>query len=336
MAPNTGITNTIGAILAGAFICIALSAIVGFQTFLYFQVFHSDQLRYKMTVAWIWALDTVHTVLIGTIVWQFAIANFGNSAITNTIFATVPATVVITGLTTLSANIFYGWRLHKLSKRNWWISGPIACLSLARMALSIVNAMEMIIEKSFSNFSARIKSLVTGALIISAVTDLLVSAARYYYLRRLKEGYLMSQEVLDSIVIFTVNDGGITCAVALATTACWLVMPGNFIWLAIYFTLVKFYSNSVLSTLNLRNWYRHRPVHVTNIPLKSRLTSGPSTAHVPSNSTDGKRVASIDDGIPSRMEVFIDHQVEYVGDLGQNGKDEDGQSHSSQKSVDIS
>lgn len=65
----------------------------------------------------------------------------------------------------------------------------------------------------------------------SAVTDIVISAARYYYLRELKQGYVQcatlavrttpfevnfvverTQEVVDAVVIFTINDGLLTSA----------------------------------------------------------------------------------------------------------------------------
>ncbi|KAJ7637194.1 hypothetical protein FB45DRAFT_1025269 [Roridomyces roridus] len=160
-------------------------------------------------------MDTVHTVLIAVSIWEFTITHFGDSDITDTIIPSIPSMIIVTGLITITANLFYGWRLHKLSKQNWWISGPIAFLSISRLGLLMANAPLMIIEKSFSGFAVRFK---------------------YYYLRDLKEGYLISQKVLDGIVIFTINDG---CAVAIAAAACWVAMPNNFVWLSIYFTIAK-------------------------------------------------------------------------------------------------
>ncbi|KAJ7881986.1 hypothetical protein B0H14DRAFT_3433650 [Mycena olivaceomarginata] len=51
---------------------------------------------------------------------------------------------------------------------------------------------------------------------ISAATDLTISATRYYYLRDLKQGYTMTQEIVDAPVLFTINDGLSTCASVIA------------------------------------------------------------------------------------------------------------------------
>ncbi|KAJ7637186.1 hypothetical protein FB45DRAFT_1139697 [Roridomyces roridus] len=363
---------TIGAALVGSFVSVALSAIVGFQCFLYFRIFVVDQIRYKIVVLWIWILDALHTVLVCAIIWEFAIAHFGDSDVIHTIFPTIPSAVIVLGLTSLIANGFYGLRIHKQLVDQWsncllndlssgcqlFIVLIGSGLSVSSQALAFPGAVEMILEKNFTRFSLKFRPLVTVPLIFSAFTDVVVSGARYYYLHDLKEGYLMSQEVLDGIVVFTVNDGCITCAVAIAGAICWLTMPDNFIWLALFFSLPKFYSNSVLATyasdfgtfilvsqkwcfrLNLRNWYRHRPVHPM-IPMKRTTLMGPSSRHIPPSPTTDKRPPRETDlgvGVPARMEVFVDHQVEYVGDLAHARieQDEDAHSRSSHKSMVVS
>ncbi|KAE9388600.1 hypothetical protein BT96DRAFT_1025377 [Gymnopus androsaceus JB14] len=75
-----------------------------------------------------------------------------------------------------------------------------------------------IITKTFPEFASKFKMMFTAGLVLFAVTDVALSAARYYYLRNIKEGY--SFEVVDAVVVFTINDGLLTCAVVIATVAC--------------------------------------------------------------------------------------------------------------------
>ncbi|KAJ4471755.1 hypothetical protein C8J55DRAFT_607823 [Lentinula edodes] len=270
--------------------------------------------------------DAVHTILVCTTVWQYLIVNFENSGVVTKIFPTVAITVAMTAVITLSVNSFYGWRIHKMSKHNWWLTGPIAFLSVARVGLAFTTTAEMMITKTFPEFATKFRILFTSGLFVSAVTDVVVSVARYYYLRNLKQGYLPTQEVVDAVVVFTINDGFLTCAVVIASIACWLGMPHNFVYLGIYFTISKFYSNSVLATLNLRNWYRHQ--YTWNRPLGLSMiratTSDGGRVHaherantmLPSSGGSPNKHAharSIDDG---RVEVYVEHQVEYnVGDF---------------------
>ncbi|KAF7337684.1 hypothetical protein MSAN_02241900 [Mycena sanguinolenta] len=300
------ITLTLGALMAGAMVAVGLSAIVGFQTFLYFQIFPEDILRYKLLVAWTWLTDAGHTISYCVMIWQYAILNFTNPGILADILSSFPVVVVFTVVSTLNANLFYAWRIHKLSKQNWWLTGPIWLLCITRTALGFYLAVKLTILNTWLA-TTPLKATIVSSMAISAVTDVVISAARYYYLRDIKQGYMATQEMVDAVVIFTINDGIFTCAVLGATIACFLGMPKNFVWISLYGTVAKLYSNSVLATLNLRNWYRQR-----ERPMGIRLTRPPpnrNTFQIDSGTT--KMQSSDMHEIPTTMTVFMEQQVEY-------------------------
>ncbi|KAJ6581257.1 hypothetical protein B0H19DRAFT_500112 [Mycena capillaripes] len=340
---SSNILPTLGAALAGCMIAVGLSAVLGFQTFLYFRIFPSDGRSYKFLVAWLWIADAVHTVLVCTGVWQYIILNFTNTGIVENIFPVIAVTVGMTAIITLSVNIFYGWRIHKLSKHNWWLTGPIVFLSIVRVGLAFTTTTEMLISKTFPAFAARFKVLFTSGLAISAVTDVIVSGARYYFLRNLRQGYSMNHEAVDAVLVFTINDGCLTCAVVIVSIICWLTMPDNFVYLGIYFTIAKFYANSVLATLNLRNWYRHRYVpQPIGIPMKRTLrTNGlqsndshPTPGMNSSNLPTQKAQSTDINGMPEKMEVFVNRQVDFVADFPHEDN-EDSHSNLSSKLMNI-
>ncbi|KAJ7789896.1 hypothetical protein B0H14DRAFT_3891504 [Mycena olivaceomarginata] len=203
---------------------------------------------------------------------------------------------MLTIVATLNANLFYAWRIHKLSKYNWWLTGPIAAEVAAWTA--------------------------------SATTDVVISLARYYYLRDLKQGYMQTREMVDAVVIFTINDGLLSCATVITVIACLLSMPNNFIWIAIFFTLAKLFSNSILATLNLRNWYRHRHMPM-GIPL-ARHRAARNT--VESNHPTDKSVQSDnmheDNHMSAPMQVYVDQQVEYNVPVGKYNEAANSDTHS--------
>ncbi|KAF7354842.1 hypothetical protein MSAN_01398600 [Mycena sanguinolenta] len=324
------ISLTLGAFIAGGMVAVGLSAIVGFQTFLYFQIFPLDTLPYKLLVAWIWLTDTGHTIAICITVWQYAILNFNNPAILLEITSGFPVNIMLTLIATLNANIFYAWRIHKMSKYNWWLTVPIVCFCFpsARykeiqfdsvLVVSSKNRTGFIklqtqllkcklIIKNWAALAARAQGAIVRGMAVSVATDIFISAARYYYLRDLKQGYMATQEMVDAVVIFTINDGILTCAMFIATIACFLAMPQNFVWAGLYFTVSKLFSNSILATLNLRNWYRHR-----HRPMGIRLTrpsANRSTFQITSGTSKMQSGSDMAE-LPARVEVFMDQQIEY-------------------------
>ncbi|KAJ7203073.1 hypothetical protein GGX14DRAFT_699035 [Mycena pura] len=329
MAQNKDVQSTIGALLTGCLFSVGLSAVLGFQTFLYFRIFPMDSLKYKILVAWIWLFDATHTILICTSVWQYVVINFNNPDFVAEIVPLI--TVAVTAITTLIVNIFYGWRLHRMSNGNWILTGLISILLLARIGLAFVTTVEMILTRTFINFAAHFSAVFTAGLSVSAATDIVVSFARYYYVRNLQQGYPSTQEMVDAVVIFTINDGCLICAVIIAAITCLLCMPDNLIYLGIYFTIAKLYSNSVLATLNLRNWYRHqRPM---GIPLtlthqhqpafrNTAITVGPVSTNTARGSPEPSPSKELE-GMPSTMEVFVNQQVEYSVAVGPRVDSED-------------
>ncbi|GAW03772.1 hypothetical protein LENED_005520 [Lentinula edodes] len=220
--------STLGSAFAGCMVAVGLSAVLGFQVFLYFRIFPSDALRYKVLVGWIWVLDVVHTVLLCTTMWRYLIVNFGNMAAVNELFPTTAAEISITAITTLTVN--------------------------------------------------------------------------------------GTREIVDATLVFTINDGFLSCVVAIATVC--LAMNNN-VYLGIYYTISKFYSNSVLATLNLRNWYRHRYAHPVGLSLMRPLTSDGQTVHhgghspLPDHSSSPSKHAYPNKINGTVVEVHMQRQVEY-------------------------
>ncbi|KAF8152820.1 hypothetical protein K438DRAFT_2026765 [Mycena galopus ATCC 62051] len=307
MAGLDGPLLTLGAMLAGCMSSVGLSAIVGFQTFLYFRIFHGDTRPYKILVAWIWITDAGHTIAVCTTIWQYVVLSFTNSAKLEQIVPAYPVNVLITVIATLNANLFYTWRIHKMSKRNWWLTTPMYILCFARTVLGLFTAIEMFMTKRWDVMAAKFSVALVSAWAVSAATDVIISAARYYYLHDFSQGYMATKEMVDAVVIFTINDGILTCATVIAAIACFLAMPRNFVYIGLYFNLTKLFSNSVLATLNLRSWYRHRLDRPMGIPL-TRPTR--ATLQMPSSTDKSLHASEMQDN-PGPMEVFVDQQVEY-------------------------
>ncbi|KAJ6549910.1 hypothetical protein B0H19DRAFT_1264797 [Mycena capillaripes] len=197
--------------------------------------------------------------------------------------------------------------------RNWWITGPIIILCLTRTAMGLFGAAEMLMTKTWHNIEENFEVPVVSSWAVSAATDVVISAARYYYLRELKQGYMSQPEMMDAVVIFTMNDGLLTCAAVIATIICFLSMHHNFVWVGIYFNLAKLFSNSVLATLNFRNLYRHR-----NRPMGFPLTRQQATRNTLQFSPTVNKSLQPNDthDMPPTMHVFVDQEVEYNAPSG--------------------
>ncbi|KAJ6543981.1 hypothetical protein B0H19DRAFT_1267291 [Mycena capillaripes] len=235
-----GIPSTLGSLIGGCMVSVGLSAIVGIQTFLYFRLFPMDTLPFKLLVAWVWITDAGHTIALLEIlpcvrsiekVKHNHILGDGQCIPGTYLFSyefitnnRTQVNVIITLIATLNANLFYTWRIHKMSKYNWWLTGPICVLCVTRTGLGLFTTTELhvlwFLTKTWINMAAHFQANVIAGLAVSAGTDIVISTARYYYLRDLKQGYMANQEMMDTVVILTINDGIITSATAIACIAC--------------------------------------------------------------------------------------------------------------------
>ncbi|KAJ7192730.1 hypothetical protein GGX14DRAFT_479701, partial [Mycena pura] len=297
---------TLGPIFAGGLVAVALSAVVGMQTFLYFRIFPHDRPRYKVLVAWIWFIDAGHTIAVCCAMWQYAVVDFNNPegllVMPMGYLFNIPFTLVAT----LNATLFYTWRITKLSKRNWFIVIPILLLILSRLYRS----------KHWGDFKR--PALRFAAWILSALTDSTIAVARYYYLRELKQGYMaLLADSMDAVMVFTINDGLLSCVTVLVAGVCVLVMPQNEVWVGFYFVFAKLFSNSVLATLNMRNWFRNseRPMGISLTRAGPSLTNNRTafqTTITTMTTADKVRPQSSMEGLDGPMQVFVDRQVDKV------------------------
>ncbi|KAJ3755548.1 hypothetical protein EV360DRAFT_85813 [Lentinula raphanica] len=307
---------TAGVAFAGCLVAVGLSAILGFQVFLYFRIFASDKLTYKILVGWIWAIDAIHTVLHCITVWTYLVVNFGNYAalikIPSTAAAFLSVGQLALGLGMISV-IFYEKFMNTEYKA--------------------VNTTAFMKVDQISSISAKLKITFLLNLNVSVAMDTTISIARYYYMQKMKlKGLSPTQEIVDGIVLFTINDGVATCAVSIASFITFLAISDSFISMSLYFIMSKLYSNSVLATLNLRNWYRHkyprnRPLGLSMIESDEsevRFREPPSSIlshlrvgdfarkHLHPGNSEGKDKACIFKFLP--VEVYLEHRVE--SDIG--------------------
>lgn len=62
--------------------------------------------------------------------------------------------------------------------------------------------------------------------------------------------------IINSLIVYTLETGSVTCLVTVASLICWLLMRHNLIFLGMHFAIAKLYANSLLATLNMRKRLR--------------------------------------------------------------------------------
>jgi len=256
--------------------------------------------------------------------YQYVIFNFSRPELADHIYWTVVAAVVSTAFSTFAANGYFAHRVHKLSEGNWWITAPVAICLVIRLVLAIVTGVEMLRLESFRAYREQYGPLLTTGLSLSAFTDIVITGGLCYYLRTLNRGQGQTKKMLSTILNFAESNGVLTCIVALASLICWLVMPANLVYLGLHFTIGKCYSNSLLATLNMRDYVWRTagsPPDIVNIrapPPSSRYSSAsyPMTERAPELTSADSDLEIYDDvrtraGGTGQLEIKINRTVQY-------------------------
>ncbi|KAF7349611.1 Glycoside hydrolase [Mycena sanguinolenta] len=194
-------------------------------------------------------------------------------------------------------------RAEDIPVKNWWLTGPIICLASLRLLAAIVATAEMLKLKRWDAFSKPYPRLLfTSGLSLSAGTDLIITICLCYYLRKIRKlsSSSVMKSVLDTLTLYTLENGLITCLTTTGSLTFWLLLPASGLSLSLHFVIGKLYPNSLLILLNtskdlrdmhagdqgvhidtsenLATYYLHFP---HRIPVSHHIDHFPFTAPLP-------------------------------------------------------
>ncbi|KDQ25671.1 hypothetical protein PLEOSDRAFT_1106583 [Pleurotus ostreatus PC15] len=270
--------STLGAAFIGfGFSCLGYGFVLS-QIVSYFTRYTADKAVYKFLVVAIWVLETADQMLVGHFVYFYTISNFANP------FALLEGTVVWSVIVRFhhamisipliapAVNIAStycrspGWNdsemlLHTTSvavRHNKAATLCLLLLDLTQFALAIVYTIKAFQLGSLVNvYKLRILGIVS--LSFGLATDVMIAASLCYFLRHYRTGHSGTDSLVNALSVYAVNTGALTSAVSLSTLLLYWTMPeNNFYFIAVYFSLSKFYAISFMATLNTRKIIRGR------------------------------------------------------------------------------
>jgi hypothetical protein len=249
--------DTIGALQIGSVVGVYLFGVVSLQTWNYFRTYRDDVWLNKVLVGLIWILELGHTIGINFEVYRATIIRYGKPWLLKQ-FPGIGVAVMFSGAITTIVQAFFSKRLAKLLPRPYSHIGWICiALSVARFAASLYLSVEGINTPDIALFSEHLKWLITVIFVVSAAVDIVIAISMLWYIgtQKKKQAKRISK-LLDRIVTYTIRSGLLTSIAAISLILSFLLMPHNFVWLAVYTFVAKLYSNSFLSALNARQELR--------------------------------------------------------------------------------
>lgn len=249
-----------GPILLGGAVALMLSGVVAAQCIIFFKLYPDEVGTKTAMVAIVWILDLAQSTFILFSLFHFFITHFGNARVLGSIPWSIALTILLTAVQTCVVHFFYAQKIYRASGRNWYITGPIVCLASLRLLAAIAATEEMLRIGQWSAFfkpQPHFFLFATG-LSLSAGTDMIITACLCYYLRKVRKLSTSSvmKGVLDTLTLYTLENGFITCLTTIGALAFWLVLDKTTFSLSLHFVIGKLYPCSLLILLDTRKELR--------------------------------------------------------------------------------
>ncbi|KAL0956564.1 hypothetical protein HGRIS_002701 [Hohenbuehelia grisea] len=308
-----------------------LSGFVAVQTFVYIKCYSNDTARIKILVFSVWFLDLCHLICLCSAEWFYLITNFGDIHQIDFIPWSLALTIAFTAALTFLVHCFFVLRLFKLSERNWFVTVPMAVLAVSRLGFACLTTAKMIKLKSLSAFVVDYRWSFTTGLALSTTLDILITGCLCYFLLRNRKHASSMHHIIDALVLYTFENGSLTCIATVMSMICWIMMPSNLIFMGIHFFISKLYANSLLATLNARNQLQKGSGRSQSISAERGVPiifsegfrSGRSrsqSTRVPSIATcNGKRGQDLRMGSP-QLHITVEKTIETVGSCVEDGR----------------
>jgi len=253
--PNLGALE-IGYLASGFFF-----GVLTVQALIYNRKFaKTDPWALKLLVAAIWVLELGQLGCVAHAGYYMTIMNSGNPLAILHPPQTIGTSFLLASTVGPLVEAFYVSRLLRFSGKIYpavigWI------LAFARFSGWVFLAYHVITMVSLTAFVDQFGWLFAMLLGLSALSDLTISAWIAYFLalRRTKNVHNESaRQLLDRVILWTLQTGVITSLSFLVTLICYLLLGQYLIWMAVSAIVTKVSSNCFLASLNARGSTRRR------------------------------------------------------------------------------
>ncbi|KAH8985982.1 hypothetical protein EDB86DRAFT_2309493 [Lactarius hatsudake] len=302
-SPLPDIRNTFGAAFVGLLVSTTLFGLTIVQTWIYFwHYWKKDPKSLKFFIAFITAMDTLHTILCAYAVYWYLVLNFGNFESLGSTMWAMNIQVIISILIGASVQLYYTRRVYIVSRS---IFIPILIVALVVLGSSfgfLFTAKEFKLKR-FARFHS-LTWISCAGMTTSALADLLIAVAMCWSLYRRKTGYARTDSIIMTLMAYSINSGLLTSVLAGAMTISFVFSPSSLIWLAFYWAMSKCYTNSLLAMLNSREHVRDRSTtdhpdnafNLTSIRIEPPSETGGSKSSQPGVSVTIQRSTTSDFG----------------------------------------
>ncbi|KIY64731.1 hypothetical protein CYLTODRAFT_492876 [Cylindrobasidium torrendii FP15055 ss-10] len=243
--------NTIGLLYISVVVGSALYGASLLQAWFYFRKrSHRDHWLLKACVCTVLLCDTAQLVLLSKSVYSYVVTHHGRPEYLLRVEKLLLIELFFSGSIGIITQSFYAWRIHS-AIRSWILPGVVMTLGLASYVTLLVYTSVIMKFEYLAQLVDPLPStlsVVTNAT--TALCDVVITVTLICYAGRLETGFHKSNDLLGRSVYFLFNTGIPTTLCAIVSLAMVKGEPNTFLYIMFYLLMGRFYTNSLLVTLN--------------------------------------------------------------------------------------
>ncbi|KZS99735.1 uncharacterized protein LAESUDRAFT_732913, partial [Laetiporus sulphureus 93-53] len=193
-----------------------------------------------------------HVVLLATFYYWYTVTNFGDYEVLVFDTWSLSAQVTVAGVLTFFVQLFFAFRVYRLSGKKVIIPSVICFFSILQLACAIAYT---VVGYRIQKFSASEKATpyTTCSLAAELACDSTIAGSMIYYLLHSRSPFSKTNKAVNLLITYALNTCLLTNIFTIITLIAWLIWTKTLIYATFYFVLTRLYSCSFMSTLNSRD-----------------------------------------------------------------------------------
>ncbi|KAJ7187082.1 hypothetical protein C8R46DRAFT_1058789 [Mycena filopes] len=249
------IDNTYGLLFIAVVVSSCLYGAGILQFWMYIRKYHAqDHILVKSLVVAVLVCDTCQQALLCHAVYKYLVSSLADPTILPTVVNTLMIELFFSCAIATLVQQFYCYRIYRIGN-NVLVVVAVSLVSWAS-CISLLIYSAKAVRLSFLADVITLKKLSITANTLSAVADVTISVVLVLLLHTAKTGFKKTTDLINRPIVFTFNTGLPTSICALVATICIAAFPDTFLYIFFFLLLGRFYTNSLLVTLNSREYIK--------------------------------------------------------------------------------
>ncbi|KAH7101294.1 hypothetical protein BKA62DRAFT_192445 [Auriculariales sp. MPI-PUGE-AT-0066] len=247
---------TVGAIEIGNDVGLFLMGIVAAQVFSYYRQFSRDPFYIRLGVAFVFVFDLVHTVLLSKVIYFYTIVGPCDPLALDHIDRNLSISIPFLGLVALIVQTMYCLRVLRITESTILALGCWS-LALARFSMHLYSTYLAFVAKSLHTAITwkRFHGGLLASLACGTAADIAICVCITVGLWSRKTGFERTDKLVDKVIAWTIGTGFLPTVIGIVEIITYEIMPKNFIWMGLWWTMSKFLSISLMTSLHQRTAY---------------------------------------------------------------------------------